>query len=49
MKNKIKQKPDVSVEKVIITKEDLGYATESGIEVTDEMVRAVMIPREYFG
>jgi hypothetical protein len=49
MKNKIKQKPDVSVEKVIITKEDLGYATESGIIVTDEMVRAVMIPKEYFG
>jgi hypothetical protein len=48
MKNKIKQKPDVSVEKVIITKEDLGYATESVI-VTDEMVRAVMIPKEYFG
>lgn len=28
---------------------DLGYTTKSGIEVSDKMVRAVMIPKEYFG
>jgi hypothetical protein len=33
--------------KIIIPK--IGYTTKSGIEVTDEMVRAVMIPKEYFG
>ena len=30
-------------------KEDLGYTTKLGIEVSDKMVRAVMIPNEYFG
>ena len=30
-------------------KEDLGYTTKMGIEVSDEMVRATMIPKEYFG
>ena len=30
-------------------KENLGYTTKLGIEVSDEMVRAVMIPKEYFG
>ena len=28
---------------------DLGYTTKSGIEVSDKMVRATMIPKEYFG
>lgn len=30
-------------------KEDLGYTTKTGIKVSDEMVRATMIPKEYFG
>ena len=30
-------------------KEDLGYTTKMGIGVSDEMVRATMIPKEYFG
>jgi len=30
-------------------KEDLGYTTKMGIEISDEMVRATMIPKEYFG
>ena len=30
-------------------KENLGYITKSGIEISDEMVRATMIPKEYFG
>lgn len=30
-------------------KENLGYITKSGIEISDEMVRANMIPKEYFG
>jgi hypothetical protein len=30
-------------------KEDLGYTTKMGIEVSDEMVRETMIPKEYFG
>ena len=29
--------------------ENLGYKTKMGIEVKDEMVRATMIPKEYFG
>lgn len=29
--------------------ENLGYTTKSGIEISDEMVRMVMIPKEYFG
>ena len=30
-------------------KEDLGYTTKTGIKVSDEMVRATMVPKEYFG
>jgi hypothetical protein len=30
-------------------KEDLGYTTKMGIEVSDEIVRETMIPKEYFG
>jgi hypothetical protein len=30
-------------------KEDLSYTTKMGIEVSDEMVRVTMIPKEYFG
>ena len=30
-------------------KENLGYTTKMGIEISDEMVRATMIPKEYFG
>ena len=30
-------------------KEDLGYTTKMGIEVSDEVVRETMIPKEYFG
>jgi hypothetical protein len=30
-------------------KEDLGYTTKMGIEVSDDMVRETMIPKEYFG
>ena len=30
-------------------KEDFGYTTKMGIEVSEEMVRATMIPKEYFG
>jgi hypothetical protein len=30
-------------------KEDLGYTTKMGVEISDEMVRATMIPKEYFG
>jgi len=30
-------------------KENLGYITKLGIEVSDEMVRALMIPKEHFG
>ena len=30
-------------------KENLGYITKSGIEISDEMVRATMIPKEYLG
>lgn len=30
-------------------KEDLGYTTKTGIKVSDEMVRAIMVPTEYFG
>jgi hypothetical protein len=30
-------------------KEDLGYTTKMGVEVSNEMVRATMIPKEYFG
>jgi hypothetical protein len=29
--------------------EDLGYTTKTGIKISDEMVRATMIPKEYFG
>ena len=29
--------------------EDLGYTTKGGIKVSDEMVRATMVPKEYFG
>lgn len=28
---------------------DLGYTTKNGIEVSDKIVRATMIPKEYFG
>ena len=31
-----------------IPKEDLGYTTKSGINVSDEFVRALMIPKERF-
>ena len=30
-------------------KENLGYTTKSGIEISDRMVRITMIPKEYFG
>ena len=30
-------------------KENLGYITKSGIEISDRMVRITMIPKEYFG
>lgn len=30
-------------------KEDLGYTTKLRIEVPNEMVRATMIPKQYFG
>ena len=33
----------------LVIPEDLGYTTKMGIEVSDEMVRASMIPKEYFG
>lgn len=29
--------------------EDLGYTTKGGVKVSDEMVRATMVPKEYFG
>lgn len=32
-----------------IPKEDLGYTTKSGINVSDEFVRALIIPKERFG
>lgn len=35
--------------KIIIPKEDLGYTTKMGVEVSNEMVRKTMIPKEYFG
>jgi len=35
--------------KIIIPKEDLGYTTNLGVEVSDEMARALMIPKELFG
>jgi hypothetical protein len=35
--------------KIIIPKEDLGYTTNLGAEVSDEMARALMIPKELFG
>ena len=31
------------------SEEDLGYTTKMGIEVSDEMVKATMVPKEYFG
>ena len=34
---------------IIIPKEDLSYTTKMGINVSDEMVRAVMIPKDFFG
>jgi hypothetical protein len=35
--------------KIVNDKKDLGYTTKAGIEVSDEMVRTTMIPKEYFG
>ena len=35
--------------KIVNDKKDLGYTTKTGIEVSDEMVRTTMIPKEYFG
>jgi hypothetical protein len=35
--------------KLVEDKKDLGYTTKIGIEVSDEMVKATMIPKEYFG
>jgi hypothetical protein len=40
---------DVINYKIIIPKEDLGYTTNLGAEVSDEMARALMIPKELFG
>jgi hypothetical protein len=40
---------DVNYYKIIIPKEDLGYTTNLGVEVSDEMARALMIPKELFG
>jgi hypothetical protein len=34
--------------KIIIPKKDLGYTTKMGIEVSDEMVRETMIPKDRF-
>jgi hypothetical protein len=31
------------------SEEDLSYTTKMGIEVSDEMVKATMLPKEYFG
>jgi hypothetical protein len=33
---------------IIIPKKDLGYTTKNGVEVSDEMVRATMIPKDRF-
>ena len=35
--------------KIIIPKEDLSYTTKMGVKIPDELVRATMIPKKYFG
>ena len=39
---------DVGYE-IILPKEDLSYTTKMGVKIPDELVRATMIPKKYFG